>query len=355
MNYAPLVFEPILKEKVWGGRRLEDLGKWLPPGAPIGETWEIADLAATSPSGGGGDPAHSLIANGPLRGRTLREAMRAWGDALMGDLRPTPDGGFPLLVKFLDAHENLSVQVHPSPVYAAAHPEAHLKTESWFVVGADPGGVIYAGVRPGATPEEFRRHVEDGTVAKDLNAITVKAGDCFNLPSGVVHALGAGVLVAEVQTPSDTTYRVFDWGRTDRELHITEALACIDFAPQLPMTPARHDEPGLGGLIATDYFNLAQLNLEPNARIPVEGGAKPVVWMCIRGTGAMAHPGLESPLAVSAGLTLLLPAALGLSTLTAGPKGGRRARGPLPLNPPTDGTRRRPFAGHHRSPRPAAR
>jgi hypothetical protein len=130
------VFEPILLEKVWGGRRLERYGKKLPPGKLIGESWEVADLPATSESGAGGGPARSVIANGALAGRTLHDALELWGEGLLGPKPPWPGGAYPLLVKFLDARENLSVQVHPSPAYAAAHPGAHLKTECWYVLQA---------------------------------------------------------------------------------------------------------------------------------------------------------------------------------------------------------------------------
>ncbi len=204
-----LTFEPILKEKVWGGRRLGGLGKALPAGAMVGESWEVADLASTSEGGGGGGAARSVIREGALAGRTLHDAMRLWSPWLMAD------GGFPLLVKFLDAREHLSVQVHPSPEYARAHPDAHLKTECWYVMEAVPGSVIYKGVKPGVTRERFEAALRAGRgegVVELLDAVPAIVGECHNLPSGTVHALGAGVLVAEVQTPSDTTFRVYYWG-----------------------------------------------------------------------------------------------------------------------------------------------
>lgn len=231
----PLTFEPIYKEKVWGGRSFETLGRTLPGDATtgIGESWELADLATTSASGGGGNAEYSVVANGPLKGQSIRELMQQYGEALLGQgVKPADDGGFPLLIKFLDAKENLSVQVHPSPEYAAAHKDAYLKSEAWYIIDHEPGAVIYKGLAPGVTPEMLRDALETNTdeaVVPLLNAIPAKNGDCHYLPSGTLHALGAGVLVAEVQTPSDTTYRVYDWGRTDRELHIEQAMACIDF------------------------------------------------------------------------------------------------------------------------------
>lgn len=229
----PLVLEPLVYEKVWGGRRLERYGKALPAGKRIGESWEVADLAATSATGAGGGAARSVIANGALRGQTLHEAVAAWGTGLLGDARATSDGGFPLLVKFLDARENLSVQVHPSAAYAAAHAGAHLKTECWYVLEAEAGSVIYAGVRAGVTRERFESQARAAAagmrgeeLVASLDAVAAIPGACHTLPSGTVHALGAGVLVAEVQTPSDTTYRLYDWGRSGRALHVEEALAC---------------------------------------------------------------------------------------------------------------------------------
>ena len=205
----PLVLTPILMPKVWGGDRLAKFGKAVQPGDRIGESWEVADMAATSSSGAGGAPAVSRVASGPMAGKSLREVMDLWGDDLLPKAARSHSGGFPLLIKFLDARENLSVQVHPSPAFAQAHPEAHLKTECWFIMDHEPGAVIYKGFRPGVTPEDFRRAManDPASTVKMLEAVPAVVGECHNLPSGTLHALGAGVLVAEVQTPSDTTFR----------------------------------------------------------------------------------------------------------------------------------------------------
>src|SRR5262245_39251365 len=192
----PLAFEPVLFSKVWGGDRLNWFGKGVKAGSMIGESWEVADLPATAASGAGGGSVRSVIANGALKGRTLHDALGAWGPKLLGRAAVAEDGSFPLLVKFLDAKENLSVQVHPSPAYAKAHRDAKLKTEAWFILAAEPGAVIYKGVKTGVTREIFRRHVDDGSVVGDLIAVPAVPGECHNLPSGTCHALGAGVLVA---------------------------------------------------------------------------------------------------------------------------------------------------------------
>jgi mannose-6-phosphate isomerase len=334
---APLRFEPILLEKVWGGRRLARWGKSLAPDVLIGESWEVADLADTDPTGAGGGARSSIVAEGPLAGRSLREVMRMLGADLMGAARPVA-GGFPLLVKLLDAREHLSVQVHPSPAYAAAHREAHLKTECWYVLEAEPGAVIYKGLRPGVTAEELRSRIEAGAVVEALVAEEARPGDLHNLPSGTIHALGAGVLVAEVQTPSDTTFRIYDWaaeyGRSGRELHIEQALACIEFGPA-PAAVRLPEGADAGRLLDAGYFSVDEAVIAPGDELIVgtdgEQGGAPAVVVCIEGAGAIASAELafvEAPLA--RGDTLLLPAALGTDALArAGAEGMRVLRASL--------------------------
>ncbi len=326
MTPTPLVLAPILKEKVWGGRALSRVGKSLPPGALIGESWELADLAATSADGGGGDAAHSRIAHGAMRGLTVADAVRAMGANLMGRVPLSPSGGFPLLVKYLDARENLSVQVHPSPAYAAAHPGAHLKTESWYIVAAEPDAVIYKGVKPGVTREAFAAHIRDGTVVQDLIAVPARPGELHHLPSGTCHALGAGVLVAEVQTPSDTTFRVFDWGRTGRTLHVEQALECIHFGPPESVEGRSAGAGERTLLVSTDFYALVELRLAPGTPHTLRiGGGAPRVWMLLDGRGEIrAESGEYDPLELRAGDTTLLPAALPASRFTA--RGGAPAR-----------------------------
>lgn len=323
MPLYPFVLEPIYKEKVWGGRALERLGRTLPggPDVKIGESWELADLDITSPSGGGGGGAHSRIRNGPLRERTLREVLRDFGDLVTGGTPLTSAGGFPLLLKYLDARENLSVQVHPSPAYAAAHPEAHLKSEAWYIVDAEPGAVIYKGVRDGTTPDTFEAAIADGSVVELLIPVPARPGDCHYLPSGTCHALGAGIVVAEVQTASDTTFRVYDWGRTDRELHVAEALECIDFGPVdastfEPGTALREDEVTGRHLVACEHFGMRRWTLPEGAGLPRPGDVLEVV-MVVRGAGLIRWGEAGYELAVRAGDTVLMPAALGRATIVA--------------------------------------
>lgn len=292
----PLILEPILKEKVWGGRRLERLGKRLAPGAMIGESWELSDLAETSASGGGGGEARSKIRNGALAGRTIGDAARAWGRAMMGEVGLSPAGGFPLLLKFLDAREHLSVQVHPSAAYCKAHPEAHLKTECWYVLEATPGSVIYKGVKKGVTREAFARALAlgqgEGVVAM-LESVPAVKGECHNLPSGTVHALGAGVLIAEVQTPSDTTFRVYDWakeyGRKGRELHVDQSMACIQFEPARDATRMAQGS-SLCKHVSTGFFDVDEHAMEGWDELHLAGFGdpeRPQALMVLEGAGRL--------------------------------------------------------------------
>lgn len=219
----PLTFQPIFKERVWGGRALERLyRKPLPPNVSIGESWEISDLPGNA----------SVIADGPFAGRDLRWLMENREGELLGESK-SANGRFPLLIKILDAQDKLSLQVHP-PAHKAAEFHAEPKTEAWYIADAAPGAELYVGLKRGVTRAEFERKIKSGDVAECFHRIPVKPGDMMFLPSGRVHAIGAGLVIFEIQQNSDTTYRVFDWNRVGldgkaRELHIEQSLASIDF------------------------------------------------------------------------------------------------------------------------------
>lgn len=262
----PIAMRPILKEKVWGGHRLAAWGKRGPAGERIGESWELADLAETSLEGGGGGAARSEIANGPLRGVTLSRAIAAWGNRFTGRLAIPPTGGFPILLKYLDADEELSVQVHPSASAASRDPEVDLKTECWYVLRAEPGARLYRGFREGVDRDRVVEAVARGEVPSLLRSFEASPGDCHDLPSGEIHALGAGILVAEVQTPSDTTYRLFDWNdrydRPDRSLHVDHVLECVSFDP--PAQPTRlADDAADGRLVRNEHYDVWEARLDP--------------------------------------------------------------------------------------------
>jgi mannose-6-phosphate isomerase len=219
----PFTFRPIFKERIWGGRALERLyRKSLPPKVPIGESWEISDRPGDA----------SVIANGPLAGKDLRWLMENHERDLLGDAK-SANGRFPLLIKILDAQEKLSLQVHP-PAEKAAELRGEPKTEAWYIADAAPGAELYVGLKRGVTRGEFEQKIKTGDVAECFHRVPVRAGDTMFLPSGRVHAIGAGLVIFEIQQNSDTTYRVFDWNRVGldgkpRELHVAESLASIDF------------------------------------------------------------------------------------------------------------------------------
>jgi mannose-6-phosphate isomerase len=218
----PLVFEPIFMERVWGGRRLESLyGKRLPSAALIGESWEIVDRPE----------AQSVVHEGPLRGATLHDLWVRHRAEVFGEVPNSPR--FPILCKLLDAQENLSLQVHP-PRAVAKKLGGEPKSEMWYIASAAPKATLYAGLKKGVTREIFTKALEQGKVEKHLHAIEVQPGDAMFLPSGRMHALGAGVVLVEIQENSDTTYRIYDWnrakkGRPHREMHLAEAMQCVDF------------------------------------------------------------------------------------------------------------------------------
>lgn len=316
-NLQPLRFRPRFVEKMWGGRRLQDvLGKDLPSAAPFGESWEVYDFPPGAVGADGraeGDDPHGWTSARLDDGRTLHDLMVGDSRALLGDARPvdTPHGPqFPLLIKFLDAHDDLSVQVHPSPEYARAHADAHLKNECWHALAVDKGSRLLVGVRPGVDAGEFRASLDDGTCEQKLNRVAFAVGDTIYLPSGTVHALGRGVLAAEVQTPSDTTFRVYDFDRPDpktgkpRALHVEPALACIDFAAARP--PVRR---GPGRVVDAPQFTLDAVTTAQPRRL---ARGRPTVLMGLSGT---ARVGAE---ALKKGATIVVPASWDGEVVPAG-------------------------------------
>lgn len=301
----PLRFEPIFQYRLWGGRRLANvLSTPLPGDGPIGEAWVLSDR----------DDFSSVVADGPLKGTTITQLVAENPEGMLGALAESCRR-FPLLLKFLDAREMLSVQVHPSDGQTELLPPGERgKTEAWVVLEADPGSTIFAGLKAGTTPEALRGALADGTVGDLLHAFTPRAGDGLFIPAGTVHALGGGVMVFEVQENSDVTFRIHDWGRIDaktgqfRELHVAQALACIDFdqgevGPVVPVakSPTREQ------LFDCSHFELWRTRSAGVFDVGAQGEAR--VLVCLEGAGAVGHQGAEYGL--RQGEVMLLPAAVG--------------------------------------------
>lgn len=302
----PLRFEPILKRLIWGGRRLGTvLGKPIGDGSQYAESWEISDHRADV----------SRVAEGPLAGSTLRDLIRDRGADLFGPAIGARDQ-FPLLVKFIDAQQDLSVQVHPDDARGRRLANDNGKTETWVILHAEPGSRIYAGLRPGVTAEAMTRALADGSVADLLHSFPARAGDCILIPAGVVHAIGAGVVLAEIQQMSDATFRLHDWGRVGpdgqpRALHIAESMESIDFdfGPVAPLEA--EPEPIAGGtrerLARSDYFALDRLQIDGPATI----GARDRFTIVVGLGGDAEIQSDAGPMRVGLGGTWLLPAAIG--------------------------------------------
>jgi mannose-6-phosphate isomerase len=250
-------------ERVWGGRRLESLlGRKLPLASRIGESWELVDR----------EDAQSVVHEGPLRGCTLHELWTQHRAAVFG--ASVPDAPrFPLLCKILDAQDRLSVQVHP-PARIAPQFGGEPKTEMWYLLDTQPGSAIYAGLQPGVTRAGFEQALAEKRVADTIHLLPTRAGDAIFIPSGRVHAIGAGNLIVEVQQNSDTTFRVFDWNRLGldgkpRALHVEESLASIDFADTVPAFATPRGET----VVECPYFRVDKWTLGAPRRDPGPGFA----------------------------------------------------------------------------------
>lgn len=320
----PLFFRPILKRTLWGGRRLgELLGKPLGPEADYAESWEIVDR----------DEAQSVVEHGPLAGKSLRDLLAQQNAALLGQHAGLE--AFPLLLKFLDCHRVLSVQVHPDDAYAQQMPQPDLgKTEAWYIVAAEPNSRIYAGLKSGVDRQTLQQAMAAGETEQVLHAFTPQVGQCVFIPAGTVHALGAGLVVAELQQSSDTTFRLFDWNRVDasgqgRPLHVQAALDVTDFerGPVAVQTPVPAAD-GTETIVACDKFVLAQVRFdrtvgqdgepqrEPRREIAVGGDERMHLLTVVRGSAELA--GEDGQVwTLPLGRSALVPAAAGVARLRA--------------------------------------
>ncbi len=326
----PLRLQPYFRDYLWGGRQLaSELGKNIPATGVWAESWEIVD-----------HPEHSsLIVNGAFAGKTLSQVIAAEREWLLGgyldsESRATMGGGLdsesratlPLLLKYLDCQRVLSVQVHPDDSYALRMSPPDLgKTEAWVIIAAQPGAVLYAGLQSGATSADMQTALQAGEVERCLHVLHPQAGDCIFIPAGTVHALGAGLLVAEIQQASNTTFRLFDWNRLGadgqpRPLHVAQSLEVIDFAsgPRRLQTPLPTGQAGRERLVACDKFTLDRLqcSTQSEVNIPVGGDDRFHMLTVPSGEATLTWDGSSERL--TAGQSLLLPAAMPASEVRLG-------------------------------------
>lgn len=299
----PLRFLPLYQTRVWGGRHIESLlGRALPDAQPYGESWELCDRAE----------AQSIVKGGPLDGKTLHKLWSTHRVEIFGHRFANYTAvRFPILLKILDCCDKLSLQVHP-PAAVAALLKGEPKTEMWFVAHADAGALLYAGLKRGVTREAFEHALAAGTVADVIHSIKPQRGDFMFVESGRLHALGAGLLIYEIQQNSDTTYRVFDWNRVGldgkpRAMHVAESLACIDFND---FEPAMQSPASDGAMVRCDYFDTHWRQLKAGQTHTLEREGE---FVCIALTRGSANIGGQS---ACTGDFLLLPASMPQSNRT---------------------------------------
>jgi len=307
----PLKFQPILKDKIWGGQKLHQILHKPTTSKNAGESWEISDVEGDT----------SIVANGALQGSSLSYLLETHTSDLLGEKNFQQFGTkFPLLIKFIDAKEDLSVQLHPNDQLAKARHNSFGKTEMWYVVQADPESNLIVGFNQEMTQELYLKHLEDKTLQSILNFDTVKAGDAYFIEVGRIHAIGAGVLLAEIQQTSDITYRVYDWDRVDsegneRELHNDIALEAFDFdMPDNFRVNYTKDSDSPTELVSCTYFttNVLKVNdtiLKENTHDSF------MIYMCVEGKAQIEVDGNQTE--ISMGETVLIPACIKRFSISA--------------------------------------
>lgn len=301
-SLPPLVFSPIYRRYLWGGRRfVTAFGRELPSGDDFAESWELVDRGADQ----------SVVASGPLVGQTLGSLVRNHGHALLG--ARSHHTAFPLLFKFLDAHQVLSVQVHPDDGRASRLvPPDRGKTEAWYVIEAEPGSRIYAGLRDGVGPADLAAAIRNGSCEAVLHSFEPRPGDCVFIPAGTVHAIGAGLLVAEIQQSSDVTYRLFDWNRVGqdgrpRPLHIEAGVeAATRLGPVGPVQRQQTLDATVVRLVECEYFILDEVRPVGQWRLGGDGRLR--LLAVVKGRVHLPEDWAFGP--VGPGGCVLLPAAL---------------------------------------------
>ncbi|WP_459212836.1 type I phosphomannose isomerase catalytic subunit [Aquimarina rhabdastrellae] len=300
-----LKFEPILKEKIWGGTKLHKVLNKASENPNIGESWEISDVE--------GD--YSVVNSGPFKGKTLKELLEQFGETLVGKKNYTRFGNkFPLLIKFIDAKEDLSVQLHPDDIIAKKKHNSLGKTEMWHIVQADPNANIIIGFNQKVNQEVYQKHVTEKDITAILNYEPVTEGDTFFVYSGLIHAIGKGVMLAEIQQTSDITYRVYDWDRTDangnsRELHQEEALEAIDFTTEKEYKVQYNTQPNeLASMVKCEHFTTNVIEVAQELSLNHETYDSFVIYMCVKGEVTISS--IENEFTIKQGETVLVPASI---------------------------------------------
>lgn len=302
IKHKPLIFEPYYKQVIWGGTKICDYKEISNPASDIGESWEISVV-----------PGHEcLVKGGEYDGMTLSALIDRFGNQILGErVAQRYNGKFPLLIKFIDAHDKLSVQVHPDDDMAMRRHGTLGKSELWYIVAATPDAKIYVGLKEQLSPEELTKRIKDGTVTDVLAEYDSEPGDVFYLPAGRVHAIGAGNFLVEIQESSDITYRIYDYNRRDhdgnlRQLHIDEARDAIDYSikdnyknPPLPPDATESE------LIKCDYFTTRLYHINSEKKIKTDSGSFTII-ICVKGDVTIKCSDGEEPL--HAGHTALIPA-----------------------------------------------
>jgi mannose-6-phosphate isomerase len=307
----PLKFQPILKDKIWGGQKLQQLLNKPTTSTEAGESWEISDVEGDT----------SVVANGPLKGSSLKALLESYTSDLLGEKNFRQFGTkFPLLIKFIDAKQDLSVQLHPNDQLAKERHNSFGKTEMWYVVQADPESNLIVGFNQDMTQELYLKHLEAKTLQSILNFDAVKPGDTYFIEVGRIHAIGAGVLLAEIQQTSDITYRVYDWDRVDsegkeRELHNDIALEAFDFEmPDNFRVKYSLDSNTSTELVSCPYFTTNVL--EVNAPLLKENNHDSfMIYMCVEGAASLEVDGAVTEF--SMGETVLVPACIQRFSISA--------------------------------------
>lgn len=298
----PLKFQPILKDKVWGGNKLKTVLHKNTSSKQTGESWEISAI----------DNSVSVVDNGPLKGKSLTSLLSIYKKDLVGEEVYNKYGNkFPLLFKFLDAGQNLSLQLHPNDEIAKKRHNSFGKSEMWYVLEVDPKAGIYVGFENGTTREDYLQHLQEGSLEKIMNFVEVKPGDVFYIKPGLVHSIGKGVLLAEIQQSSDITYRVFDWNRRDlngepRTLHTELALDAIDFEFEDFKIEYQNESNAFQTLVRNDFFKTRRIDLSKNIEIDYSTTSSFIVFMCVKGKAVFYTD--EFSASLKFGETLMIPA-----------------------------------------------